>query len=41
VARSRSTLPLQVLAPVALDDPGAVVSILNPTGASSVATDST
>jgi urease accessory protein len=32
VARSRSTLPLQVLAPVALDDPGAVVSILNPTG---------
>jgi len=32
VARSRSTLPLQVLAPVALDDPAAVVSILNPTG---------
>ena len=32
MARSRSTLPLQVLAPVALDDPGAVVSILNPTG---------
>ena len=28
----RSTLPLQVLAPVALDDPAAVVSILNPTG---------
>jgi urease accessory protein len=26
------TLPLQVLAPVALDDPAAVVSILNPTG---------
>ena len=28
----RFTLPLQVLAPVALDDPAAVVSILNPTG---------
>jgi urease accessory protein len=28
----RYTLPLQALAPVALDDPGAVVSILNPTG---------
>jgi len=28
----RSVLPLQVLAPVALDDPAAVVSILNPTG---------
>ena len=32
LARARSTLPLQVLAPVALDDPAAVVSILNPTG---------
>ena len=32
LARSRSTLPLQVLAPLALDDPAAVVSILNPTG---------
>ena len=32
VASSRSTLPLQVLAPVVLDDPAAVVSILNPTG---------
>jgi urease accessory protein len=32
LARSRSTVPLQVLAPVALDDPAAVVSILNPTG---------
>jgi urease accessory protein len=32
LARCRSTLPLQVLAPVALDDPAAVVSILNPTG---------
>ncbi|MBI4254688.1 MAG: urease accessory protein UreD, partial [Candidatus Rokubacteria bacterium] len=30
--RVRSTLPLQVLAPVALEDPAAVVSILNPTG---------
>ncbi|HZN50301.1 MAG TPA: urease accessory protein UreD, partial [Methylomirabilota bacterium] len=28
----RYTLPLQALAPVALDDPSAVVSILNPTG---------
>jgi urease accessory protein len=32
VARCRSTLPLQVLAPVALDDAAAVVSVLNPTG---------
>lgn len=32
VAGCRFTLPLQVLAPVALDDPAAVVSILNPTG---------
>lgn len=32
VASCRFTLPLQVLAPVALDDPAAVVSILNPTG---------
>jgi len=32
VADCRFTLPLQVLAPVALDDPAAVVSILNPTG---------
>ena len=32
VAGCRYTLPLQVLAPVALDDPAAVVSILNPTG---------
>ena len=32
VARARYTLPLQVLAPVALDDPAAIVSILNPTG---------
>jgi len=32
VAACRFTLPLQVLAPVALDDPAAVVSILNPTG---------
>ena len=32
MARSRSTLPLQVLSAVALDDPGAVVSMLNPTG---------
>lgn len=32
VARSRSTLPLQVLAPMALGDPAAVVSVLNPTG---------
>jgi urease accessory protein len=28
----RSTVPLQVLAPIALDDPAAVVSVLNPTG---------
>ena len=32
VAGCRYTLPLQVLAPVALDDPAAIVSILNPTG---------
>ena len=32
VAGCRFTLPLQVLAPVALDDPAAVVSILNPSG---------
>jgi urease accessory protein len=32
LAAHRSTLPLQVLAPVALDDPAAVVSVLNPTG---------
>jgi urease accessory protein len=32
VARCGYTLPLQVLAPMALDDPAAVVSILNPTG---------
>ncbi len=32
LARCRSTLPLQVLAPLALSDPAAVVSILNPTG---------
>jgi urease accessory protein len=32
VARCRYTLPLQVLAPMALDDPAAVVSVLNPTG---------
>jgi urease accessory protein len=32
VASCRSTVPLQVLAPVGLDDPAAVVSILNPTG---------
>ena len=32
LARARFTLPLQVLAPLALDDPAAVVSILNPTG---------
>ncbi|HEU4369225.1 MAG TPA: urease accessory protein UreD [Methylomirabilota bacterium] len=32
LAACRSTLPLQVLAPVALDDPAAVVSLLNPTG---------
>ena len=28
----RFMLPLQVLAPVTLDDPAAVVSLLNPTG---------
>jgi urease accessory protein len=32
LAACRSTLPLQVLAPVGLDDPAAVVSVLNPTG---------
>ena len=32
VAGCRFTLPLQVLAPVSLDDPAAVVSMLNPTG---------
>lgn len=32
IAGCRFTLPLQVLAPMALDDPAAVVSILNPTG---------
>ena len=32
LVRSRYTLPLQVLAPMALEDPAAVVSILNPTG---------
>lgn len=32
VAGCRSTLPLQVLAPVGLEDPAAIVSILNPTG---------
>jgi urease accessory protein len=32
VAGCRYRLPLQVLAPVALDDPAAIVSILNPTG---------
>ena len=32
VTGCRFTLPLQVLAPLALDDPAAVVSILNPTG---------
>lgn len=32
LARARYTLPLQVLAPLAIDDPAAVVSILNPTG---------
>ncbi len=31
--RCRFTLPLQVLAPLALDDAAAVVSVLNPTGA--------
>ena len=32
LARCGSTLPLQVLVPLALDDPAAVVSVLNPTG---------
>ena len=32
LTRSRYTLPLQVMAPVDLDDPAAVVSVLNPTG---------
>jgi urease accessory protein len=32
VARSGFTLPLQVMAPVGLDDPACVVSVLNPTG---------
>jgi urease accessory protein len=32
LVRSRFTLPLQVLAPVALDDVACVVSLLNPTG---------
>lgn len=32
VATSRSTVPLQVLAPVALPDPAAIVSVVNPTG---------
>jgi urease accessory protein len=32
VARCRYTLPLQVLAPLTLDDTAAVVSVLNPTG---------
>jgi urease accessory protein len=32
LASSRSVLPLQVLAPLALDDVAAVVSMLNPTG---------
>jgi len=32
LARCRSTVPLQVLAPVALDDAAAVVALLNPTG---------
>ncbi len=32
LARCHSTLPLQVLAPLALPDPAAVVSLLNPTG---------
>ena len=29
---ARSILPLQVLAPIALDGPAAIVSLLNPTG---------
>ncbi len=32
LARARYALPLQVMAPLALDDPSAVVSILTPTG---------
>ena len=32
VVGCRSTLPLQVLCPLPLDDPAAVVSVLNPTG---------
>lgn len=32
MARSGFTLPLQVMAPVGLDDPACVVSVLNPTG---------
>jgi len=32
LARARYTLTLQVLAPMALDDPAAVVSVVNPTG---------
>jgi len=32
LAGSRSTVPLQVLAPVELSDPAAIVSVLNPTG---------
>lgn len=32
LSRCRYTLPLQVMAPMALDDPAAIVSILNPTG---------
>ncbi len=32
LARSGWTLPLQVLAPLAVDDPATIVSVLNPTG---------
>ena len=32
LARSRWTVPLQILSPLALEDPASVVSILNPTG---------
>lgn len=32
VTRSRWTVPLQIMAPLALDDPAAVVTMLNPTG---------
>jgi urease accessory protein len=32
LTRCRYTLPLQVLTPMALDDPAAIVSMLNPTG---------